>query len=53
MTSSDRIRRSLAALFFGLMALMTLGALIMPYVVGVGADVILGVIAAVTPSTAP
>ena len=41
--------RGLLALFFGLVALMTLGALVLLSMVDVGADVFLAVIAAVTP----
>lgn len=45
--------RSLVALLFGLAAFTTLGALLFPYMVDVGADVMLAVIAAVTPPAAP
>jgi uncharacterized membrane protein HdeD (DUF308 family) len=44
--------RGLAARLFGLLAFMTLGALVVLSMAGVGADVILAVIAAVTPSAA-
>jgi hypothetical protein len=36
-----------------LVAVVTLGALVVPYMVDVGADVLLAVIAAVTPGLAP
>jgi hypothetical protein len=49
MTSSDYVRRGL----FGLVALAIVGALALPYVVGVAVDVFLAVIAAVTPGAAP
>jgi hypothetical protein len=44
--------RGLAARLFGLVAFMTLGAVVLLSMAGVGADVILAVIAAVTPSAA-
>jgi hypothetical protein len=44
--------RGVAARLFGLVAFMTLGAVVLLSMAGVGADVILAVIAAVTPSAA-
>jgi hypothetical protein len=38
-----------STLLLGLVALIALGALVLPYVVDVGADVLLAVIGAVTP----
>jgi hypothetical protein len=40
------------ALFFGLVAFATLGALVLPCMANVGADLLVAVIAAMTPSAA-
>jgi hypothetical protein len=56
MSNGDQIKhsshRGLGALFSGVVALATLGALILAYMVDVGADVLLAVLAAVTPGGA-
>jgi hypothetical protein len=46
-------RRGLLAPLFGLVAFMALGALVLLYMADAGADVILAVIAAVTPGAPP
>jgi hypothetical protein len=56
MSNGDQIKhsshRGLGALFSGVVALATLGALVLAYMVDVGADVLLAVLAAVTPGGA-
>jgi hypothetical protein len=56
MSNGDQIKhssnRGLGAVFSGVVAIATLGALVFAYMVDVGADVLLAVLAAVTPGGA-
>jgi hypothetical protein len=42
-------QQPIAALLFGLVAFLTLGASVLLYMTGVGADVLLAIVAALTP----